>query len=99
MNCPLRGPQGSPLRHSHVRQNVGGGQTTRDGGSRLVCPLSPTFDATFDEDSTVGERAGVRGICKTDILVRRAIDRRGCPSYEALGWPPHPSPLPRNTPR
>ncbi len=27
----------------------------------LFCPLSPTFDVTFGEDFTVGERAGVRG--------------------------------------
>ena len=42
------------------------------------CSLSPTIDAAFGEDSTVGERAGVRG-------------------RERAMWPPHPSPLPRNT--
>ncbi len=30
-------------------------------GLRSLCPLSPTRDATFGVDSTVGERAGVRG--------------------------------------
>ena len=29
--------------------------------ARRLCPLSPTIDATFGSDSTVGERAGVRG--------------------------------------
>ncbi len=29
--------------------------------ARGLCPLSPTIDATFGSDSTVGERAGVRG--------------------------------------
>ena len=85
MILPLRGQQRSPPKRSYVRQNVG--------------VMRTTLDTAFHEDSTVGERAGVRGICTTDILVRRAINPPGCPSIETRGWPPHPSPLPRNTPR
>ena len=33
----------------------------RRPGDCSLCPLSPTFDAAFGDDSTGGERAGVRG--------------------------------------
>ena len=35
------------------------------------CPLSPTFDPAFGVNSAVGERAGVREPCTTDMLVHR----------------------------
>ena len=72
----------SQTRWSHCVSSHPGGmkaECIRPLAVSPFCSLSPTIGAAFGEDSTVGERVGVRG-------------------RERVMWPPHPSPLPRNTP-